>query len=903
VPAARVPAPLAEGRPRPIATINRSPIPRRQHELSELLNKMFRLGEGRQMKRRFAFVEAINELEPEMEQLSDEELRAKTDEFRERVDPDDPGSLDALMPEAFAVVREASKRTLGLRHYDVQLVGAGVLHDGGVAEMKTGEGKTLTAVPSVYLNALLGRGVHMVTVNDYLAKRDAEWMGPIYDLLGISVGVIEPMMPEAIRREQYACDVTFGTNSEFGFDYLRDNMAVRLEDCVQRGHYFCIVDEVDSILIDEARTPLIISGIPEAAADTYYRFARIIPTLKKGEDYEVDEKQRTVSPTESGVDKVEKALGIENLYLDSNAGLVNHLVQALRAHALYQRDDEYIVRDGEVLIVDEFTGRVLEGRRYSEGLHQAIEAKEGVAIREENQTLATITLQNYFRMYEKLSGMTGTAATEATEFDKIYKMEVVSIPTNRPMIREDLNDLIFKTRDAKWNAVLEDIAETHERGQPVLVGTISVEVSEMLSGKLTQRGIPHQVLNAKQHEREAEIIKDAGQRGAVTIATNMAGRGVDIKLGDGIEGIGGLYVLGTERHESRRIDNQLRGRSGRQGDRGRSRFYLSAEDDLIRIFSGDRMYRVLDRLGPADDVPIEAGILSKTVEGAQKKVEEQNFGIRKRVLEYDDVLNQQREVIYRERRRVLEGEDVSDQAKTWIAETLVQVVDSFDDGSTPPGDWDLDALFAQVASYYPVSFGPDDLDRPSLTTDELLDRLEDDAMDAYDRREEELGINEETDQPLIRDLERYVLLNSVDQHWREHLYNMDYLREGIHLRALGQKDPLSEYRLEGHDMFEEMMDSVKSEFVRYMFNLEVERAPQIESHQPERVNYSYAEDPIRGFDETVEEGAVLVATEPNGGGPVPTKVEQRVADEWDRVGRNDPCPCGSGLKYKKCHGA
>jgi preprotein translocase subunit SecA len=870
--------------------------------LTELLNRLFRVGEGRQMKRRFALVETINSLEPEMEQLSDAELRAKTDEFRERVDPDDPASLEALLPEAFAVVREAARRTLGLRLYDVQLVGAGVLHEGAVAEMKTGEGKTLTAVPAVYLNAILGRGVHMVTVNDYLAKRDAEWMGPIYDLLGTSVGVIEPMMPEAIRREQYACDVTFGTNSEFGFDYLRDNMAVRIDDCVQRGHFFCIVDEVDSILIDEARTPLIISGIPEAAADTYYRFARVIPTLKKGEDFEIDEKQRTVSPTESGVDKVEKALGIENLYLDSNAGLVNHLVQALRAHALYHRDDEYILRDGEVLIVDEFTGRVLEGRRYSEGLHQAIEAKEGVAIREENQTLATITLQNYFRMYEKLSGMTGTASTEATEFDKIYKIEVVSIPTHRPMVRDDQNDLIFKTRDAKWNAVVDDIAETHERGQPVLVGTVSVEVSEMLSNKLTQRGIPHEVLNAKQHDREAEIIKDAGQRGAVTIATNMAGRGVDIKLGDGIYDLGGLYVLGTERHESRRIDNQLRGRSGRQGDPGCSRFYLSAEDDLIRIFSGDRMYRVLDRLGPAEDVPIEAGILSKTVEGAQKKVEEQNFGIRKRVLEYDDVLNQQREVVYRERRQVLEGEDVSDQAKTWIAETLVQVVDSYDDGAAPPGEWDLDALFAQVATYYPVSFGPEDVDRASLATDELLDRLEDDAMEAYERREQDLGINEETGAPLIRDLERYVLLNSVDQHWREHLYNMDYLREGIHLRALGQKDPLSEYRLEGHDMFEEMMDSVKSEFVRYMFHLEVERAPEIESHQPERVNYTYAEDPIQGFDETVDEGGAIYAAEPNGGDPAP-KVEQRVADEWDRVGRNEPCPCGSGLKYKKCHGA
>ncbi len=856
------------------------------------------------MKRRFALVEQINAFEPEMQKLSDEELRAKTDALRERVDPDDPTSLEALIPEAFAVVREASVRTLGLRHYDVQMVGASVLHEGAVAEMKTGEGKTLTAVPAVYLNALLGRGVHMVTVNDYLAQRDADWMRPIYDFLGISVGVIQPMMPETSRRDQYACDVTFGTNSEFGFDYLRDNMAVRLDDCVQRGHYFCIVDEVDSILIDEARTPLIISGIPEAAADTYYRFARVIPTLKKGDDYEVDEKQRTVSPTESGVDKVEKALGIENLYLDINGGLVNHLVQALRAHALYNRDDEYIVRDGEVLIVDEFTGRVLEGRRYSEGLHQAIEAKEGVAIREENQTLATITLQNYFRMYGKLSGMTGTAATEATEFDKIYKIEVVSVPTNRPMVREDHNDFIFKTRDAKWAAVIDDIAESHERGQPVLVGTISVEVSEELSGKLTRRGIPHEVLNAKQHDREAEIIKDAGQTGAVTIATNMAGRGVDIKLGEGIEALGGLYVLGTERHESRRIDNQLRGRSGRQGDPGKSRFYLSAEDDLIRIFSGDRMYKVLDRLGPSDDIPIEAGILSKTVEGAQKKVEEQNFGIRKRVLEYDDVLNKQREVVYRERRQVLEGEDLTEQAKDWIAETLVGVVDTYDDETGPPGEWDLGAMFAQLATYYPVSFGPADLDLATLTREELLDRLEDDAMTAYEARETELGVNDESEHPLIRDLERYVLLSTVDQHWREHLYDMDYLREGIHLRALGQKDPLSEYRLEGHDMFEDMMDGVKSEFVRYMFHLEVETAPEVESHQPEQVNYSYAADPIQGFDGAVDEEGFPMEGSPNGDDPMEApKVEQRVVGDDDRVGRNDPCPCGSGLKYKKCHGA
>jgi len=874
--------------------------------VSELLNKLFRTGEGRQLKRRFRLAEQVNALEAQFEGLSDDELRAKTDELRRRVDPEDASTLDEVMPEAFAVVREASKRALGMRHYDVQIIGAAVMHEGAVAEMRTGEGKTLTAVPAVYLNALLGRGVHMVTVNDYLARRDAEWMGPIYDLLGISVGVIEPNMSPEERRAQYACDVTFGTNSEFGFDYLRDNMSVRLEDCVQRGHYFCIVDEVDSILIDEARTPLIISGVPEAAADTYYRFARVVPTLKKGEDFEVDEKQRTVAPTESGVDKIEKALGIENLYLGVNSGLVNHLVQALRAHALYQRDKEYIVRDGEVLIVDEFTGRVLDGRRYSEGLHQAIEAKEGVAIREENQTLATITLQNYFRMYEKLSGMTGTAATEATEFDKIYKMAVVSVPTHRPVSRKDENDYIFKTKDAKWNAVVEDIAESHKIGQPVLVGTISVEISEMLSQKLTTHGVPHNVLNAKQHDREAEVIKDAGQPGAVTIATNMAGRGVDIKLGEGVPDLGGLYVIGTERHESRRIDNQLRGRSGRQGDPGRTRFYLSAEDDLIRIFSGDRMYRVLDRLGPGEDVPIEAGILTKTVEGAQKKVEEQHFGVRKRVLEYDDVLNLQREVIYRERRQVLEGENLEDQAKDWIAETLVAVVDDYDDGVSPPRDWDLDALFNELRGYFPVSFTPKDLDVDSLTREELLDRLEDDAMDAYEARERDLGHSEESDGPLIRELERYVLLSVVDQHWREHLYNMDYLREGIHLRALGQKDPLSEYKIEGGELFDEMMLSVRQEFVRYMFHIEVERTPEMASTAPEHVDYTYADEPMQGYGTPMAiEHAEAAAQhfeddfEPEVAAPV---VEQRRVDEWDKVGRNDLCPCGSGKKYKKCHG-
>jgi preprotein translocase subunit SecA len=873
---------------------------------TDLINRVLRLGEGRAMKQMFARVARITEREPALEALSDAELRAASDALRERAAGGE--SLDDLLEEALALVREVGKRTMGMRLYDVQLIGAQVLHTGKIGEMKTGEGKTFAATPAVYLNALAGRGVHVVTVNDYLARRDATWMTPVYDALGISVGVIEAMMDPASRREAYACDVTYGTNSEFGFDYLRDNMAVRLEDCVQRGHYFCIVDEVDSILIDEARTPLIISGVPEAAADTYYRFARIVPTLRKGTDYEVDEKQRAVSPTESGVDKVERALGIENLYLDVNGQLVNHLIQALKANALYRRDKEYIVREGEVLIVDEFTGRVLEGRRYSEGLHQAIEAKEGLAIREENQTLATITLQNYFRMYEKLSGMTGTASTEANEFAKIYEADVVAIPTHRQVVRADEQDYIFKTKESKFRAVAADIAESHERGQPVLVGTISVEISEELSRELDRRGVPHSVLNAKQHEREADIIKDAGQQGAVTIATNMAGRGVDIKLGEGVADLGGLYVIGTERHESRRIDNQLRGRSGRQGDPGRTRFYLSAEDDLIRIFSGDRIYKILDRLGPGDDMPIESRMLTKTIEGAQKKVEEMNFNIRKRVLEYDDVLNKQREVIYRERRRVLEGEDLADQARDWIAEVLVEHVDQFAPEGVAPDEWDLEGLFTAIRGVYPVSFSAGDLPGPEdaepLTREMLLDMLEDDAMEAYDRHEQTLGADN------VREWERYVLLQLVDVHWREHLYAMDYLREGIHLRALGQKDPLSEYRLEGHAMFDETMALIRTDFVRYMFHIQPAEAPQeVAAPAASNVDYVYQDEPVQGFGGLEAQVAAPVAAGPEAepeaedDGPRVAVVEQRTVSEEERIGRNDPCWCGSGKKFKKCHGA
>ena len=876
---------------------------------TEILNKVLRFGEGRSMKQRVARVVRINALEPAMQDLSDDAIRERAVDIRARLA--DGTEIDEVLDETFALVREASWRSVGMRPYDVQLIGAMVLNEGQIAEMRTGEGKTLAAVPAMVLNALTGNGVHLVTVNDYLASRDANWMRPVYEALGLTVGVIGSMMPEEDRRTAYAADITYGTNSEFGFDYLRDNMAVRLDDCVQRGHTFCIVDEVDSILIDEARTPLIISGVPEAAADTYYRFARIVPTLKRDTDYEVDEKSKTVAPLETGVEKVERALGIDHLYLDVHGQLVNHFIQALKAQSLFRKDKEYIVRDGEVLIVDEFTGRVLEGRRYSEGLHQAIEAKEGLKIREENQTLATITLQNYFRMYDKLSGMTGTASTEANEFNKIYETEVVSIPTHRPMVRNDENDFIFKTKDSKFRAVIEDIADAHDRGQPVLVGTISVAVSEMLSGMMERRGIPHSVLNAKQHDREAEVIARAGERGAVTIATNMAGRGVDIKLGDGVEELGGLYVIGTERHESRRIDNQLRGRSGRQGDPGMTRFFLSAEDDLIRIFSGDRMYKILDRLGPGDDMPIDSKMLTRTVEGAQKKVEEYNFNIRKRVLEYDDVLNKQREVVYAERRQVLEGHDLSDQARDWIAETLVETVDRFDNDDASPADWDLDGLVSELGQLYPVSFAADDIRHDELSREEILDRFEDDAMEQYDKRETELGPE------LVRDLERWVLLQLVDVDWREHLLNMDYLREGIHLRALGQKDPLSEYRLEGHQMFDEMMDNVTREFVRYMYHVEMEAPPEpVEAPSLDGVTYTSQDEPVQGFagltagaEESPDEVA-LEATEPDHYAvddgvqpPLPKVVETVVIDDEDRIGRNDACPCGSGKKYKKCCGA
>jgi preprotein translocase subunit SecA len=843
-----------------------------------LLTKILRMGEGRKLKVLQQRMEAVSALEPEVERLSDGALAAKTGEFRERLAGGE--GLDDILPEAFAVVREASRRTLGMRPFDVQVMGAIVLHEGKIAEMKTGEGKTLAATMPVYLNALSGKGVHVVTVNDYLARRDANWMGEIYEFLGLRVGLIQENMGFAERKEAYGSDLTYGTNAQFGFDYLRDNIATTTEQLVQRELNFAIVDEVDSILIDEARTPLIISGMPESAADIYYRFAAIVPRLKEGEDYEVDEKKRQIAPTESGVEKVERALGVENLYDDVNTNLVNHLNQALRAHALFHKDVEYIVRDGQVFIVDEFTGRVLEGRRYSEGLHQAIEAKEGVAIREENQTVATITIQNFFRQYEKLSGMTGTASTEADEFMHIYKMEVVSIPTHKEMIRDDRDDLVYKTKKAKYGAVVEDIAERNTEGQPILVGTVSVEVSEHLSNLLKRRGIRHNVLNAKHHEREAEIVAEAGERGAVTIATNMAGRGTDIKLGPGVPDLGGLYVLGTERHESRRIDNQLRGRSGRQGDPGESRFYLSFEDDLLRLFGGDRMQGVIDRIGLEEDVPIEAGMISNSVRRAQEQVESRNFQIRKRILEYDDVLNKQRQVIYAIRRDILMGEDVD--TFSYVEEVLTDVVSQHVSDAVYPEEWDLDTLAAELNRFYPTTIDFGALNVEESSSEEILEMVLADARERLEERKveweertaelERRGLARADGVVSFEEAERRTLLSVVDSRWREHLYEMDYLREGIGWRGLSQRDPLVEYKREGFDFFQEMERGLKEDYVTYIYRIE---NVMVREEEMQQLSYS-------------------------GGGEEPNQRPKSPRKVDGKVGRNDPCPCGSGKKYKKC---
>ncbi|MEJ7814969.1 MAG: preprotein translocase subunit SecA [Rubrobacter sp.] len=843
------------------------------------MTKILRMGEGRKVKVLQNRVEAVSALEPEIEKLSDSQLREKTDEFRERLATGE--TIDDLLPEAFAVVREVSRRTLGMRPFDEQVMGGIVLHEGKIAEMKTGEGKTLAATMPVYLNALEGKGVHVVTVNDYLARRDAGWMGEIYAFLGLEVGLVQESMNFDERKIAYHSDVTYGTNAQFGFDYLRDNIATSTDQLVQRELNFGIVDEVDSILVDEARTPLIISGMPETAADVYYRFAAIVPRLKSGEDYEVDEKKQQVAPTESGVEKVEMALGLENLYDDVNTNLVNHLNQALRAQTLFHKDDEYIVTDGQVYIVDEFTGRVLEGRRYSEGLHQAIEAKEGVEIREENQTVATITIQNFFRMYDKLSGMTGTAATEADEFMHTYKMEVVSIPTHEEMIRDDKDDLVYKTEKSKHKAVVEDISERNKKGQPVLVGTVSVDVSERLSALLNRRGIAHNVLNAKQHEREAEIIAEAGEQGAVTIATNMAGRGTDIKLGEGVAELGGLYVLGTERHEARRIDNQLRGRSGRQGDQGESRFYLSFEDELLRLFGGQRMQGVIERIGLEEDVPIEAGMISNSVRRAQEQVESRNFQIRKRILEYDDVLNKQREVIYAIRRDILMGEDVD--TKSYVDDVLTEVVSEYVSENVYPEDWDLDALTTEVNRFYPSTIDFESIDVERLTAAEVLAMVLEDADERLEERKteweertaelERRGLARGDGVATFEEAERRTLLSVVDSRWREHLYEMDYLREGIGWRGLSQRDPLVEYKREGFDIFQEMERGLKADYVTYIYRVENIKVREEEMQQ---LTYSGGEEPNQ-----------------------PEKSPRKTAA---KIGRNEPCPCGSGKKYKKCHG-
>ena len=892
-----------------------------------VLDKILRAGEGRVLKKLESLARQVNALESDLKNLTDEQLKSLTSSYKQRVSQGE--SLDDLLPEAFATVREASLRVLGQRHYDVQLMGGAALHLGNISEMKTGEGKTLVSTLPAYLNALSGKGVHVVTVNDYLAHRDAEWMGRIHRFLGLTVGTISPNMDTAERREAYLCDITYGTNNEFGFDYLRDNMAWSPTDRVQRGYNFAIVDEVDSILIDEARTPLIISG-PVEGSNAYYKdFARIVSNMQPGKDYEVDIRKRTVGVLEEGIATVEKALKIDNLYESVNTPLIGFLNNAIKAKELFKRDKDYVILNGEVLIVDEHTGRMLQGRRYNEGMHQAIEAKENVEIKSENQTLATITLQNFFRMYSKLSGMTGTAMTEAAEFDKIYKLGVVQIPTNKSMIRKDQSDLIYRTEEAKFIAVVEDLYARHEKGQPVLVGTTSVERSEYLSGLLKKRGVPHEVLNAKNHEREASIVAQAGRKGSVTVATNMAGRGTDIMLGgnpeflanaavvqkgfdpdddldaynrayleevklatqrvaaehDEVSALGGLYVLGTERHESRRIDNQLRGRSGRQGDPGESRFYLSLQDELMRRFKGELVDAFLRRFNIPDDVPIEAKMVTTAIRNAQTQVEQQNFEIRKNVLKYDEVLNKQRQVIYGERAKVLEGQDLSDQILEFIDETVqAYVLAATSEGY--PEQWDLDQLMMAMKNLYPTAISLDTLRQQNggtIDQDVLLEALRNDAAQAYRTREALLTPK------VMRELERQVVLSVFDRKWREHLYEMDYLQEGIGLRAMGQRDPLVEYQKEGYDLFVAMMDAIKEQVVGFTFNAQVqvqENQQSVEAKGFTKVekqqNLSYSAPSIDGEEASTQ--------------PV---VKQRSVVE---VGRNEQCPCGSGKKYKRCHG-
>ena len=816
------------------------------------------------------YVDKINALEPEISGLSDARLRAKTDEFRLRLTKGE--TLDDLLPEAFAVVREAAKRVMGLRHFDVQLMGGCILHRGKIAEMRTGEGKTLVATLPAYLNALEGKGVHVVTVNDYLARRDSEDMGRVYRFLGLSVGLITHEMDYPARKAAYAADITYGTNNEFGFDYLRDNMVISLDQMVQRPLHYAIVDEVDSILIDEARTPLIISGPGAQSTNLYQVMADVAAKLKEGEDYTVDEKQKTVAPTETGIAKTEKLLGVSNMYDGENGVDYSHqLMAALKAKALMHRDRDYVVKDGEVIIVDEFTGRLMFGRRYSEGLHQAIEAKEHVKVERESQTLATITFQNYFRMYDKLSGMTGTAKTEEQEFQKIYGLDVVVVPTNKPNIRIDYPDVIYKTRRAKYRAVANAIEELHKKGRPVLVGTTSIQQSEELSELLKKRGIEHNVLNAKFHEKEAEIVADAGQMGAVTIATNMAGRGTDIVLGDGVAELGGLHIIGTERHESRRIDNQLRGRCARQGDPGSTRFYLSLEDDLMRLFGSDNISGIMDKLGMEEDEPIEHKIVTRSIESAQKKVEARNFEIRKQVLEYDDVMNQQREVIYDQRRQILEKADLKETVLDMASHIVDRSMDMYAPKEAYSEDWDVKSLISYAEEFYaPAGFLKEEK-LQEMSRDELETFLHKVAVDYYNAREEN------NTAPIMRELENLVMLKVVDSHWMEHLDAMDALREGIGLRAYGQRDPLVEYKFEAYEMFEAMKEAIVDDVVRYMYRVNVVTQPVVEDHLSE-----------------------ASTNNPNVDGSTETPKEPVRNDST--VGRNDPCPCGSGKKYKNCCG-
>ncbi len=912
-----------------------------------ILVKLLTLGEGKQLRDYEAIASRVSALEADASRETDDGLRAKTAEFKQRAANGE--SLDDLLPEAFATCREAAKRALNMRHFDVQLIGGIVLHKGMIAEMKTGEGKTLVATLAVYLNSLADRGVHVVTVNDYLAKRDSEWMGRIYSALGMEVGLIQAQMPSSERIPAYQADVTYGTNSEFGFDYLRDNMVVRPGDRVQRGHTYAIVDEVDSILIDEARTPLIISGAGTRSADSYKSFAKVIPRLRASVDFELDEAKRTIAATEEGLHKVEQMLGIEDIYMDASGQLVNHLQQALKAQFLFKKDVDYVVKDGEVLIVDEFTGRIMYGRRYSEGLHQALEAKERVHVREENQTLATITLQNYFRMYDKLAGMTGTAVTEDAEFREIYKLPVMVIPTNRPMVRDDRNDLIYRTVEAKFQAAVEDIAERHKAGQPLLVGTISIENSERLSRMLEKRGIPHNVLNAKFHEMEAHIVAQAGRPGAVTIATNMAGRGTDIVLGGNPEALveemlrdkgidpaeatdedrnrvlesaralckdnarrvveeGGLAVIGTERHESRRIDNQLRGRSGRQGDPGLSQFYLSLSDDLMRLFGGNRMDRIssmMERTEIPDDLPIQAGLVSKAIESAQRQVEAMNFAARKHVLEYDDVMNKQREVIYGERNRILDGKDLHGGVEEMIEETVTSGVLQFCPERTYSEEWDWDGLAAWASELAGLGDIVARLKGTSDNPHEIASEIAEAAMRAYMSKEEDLGPE------ALRELERQVMLRVIDTRWMDHLLDMDYLKEGIGLRAVGQRNPLVEYKQEAYELFGALVENVKEDFLRTIMHIEVIREPAPAAPMRD-VSYSAPSE------QTIFAGAIEAAAAAGPSGPSPDSIAASAAmaggkavaatmvkdkqDPWADVGRNDPCPCGSGKKYKKCHG-